>query len=132
MGSVFTQGIYFTREVFMRSVLSFIPHLVSFFTSTKFIFFFFFEKLNKQLYKYAKYKKPRYSIKYLYVPPYKRFRNLLNFFKRSSIYFSETTFKTRLFRLLFLFFTSKDQLFFYKYTLKLQAYVFKKKLLVLK
>lgn len=131
-GLVFLQNLSLLGQLSSKTIIPFLDHTISFFSRTKFIFFFFFEKLNKQLYKYAKYKKPRYSIKYTYTPPYRRFRNLLNFFKKSSIYFSENTFNARFAKLLFMFFTAKNQLFFYNYTNKLQAHVFKKKLIMTK
>jgi hypothetical protein len=129
-GLLFFHSLNTAKSPSFKSVIMFFLHIISFFMKTKFIFFFFFEKLNKRLYKYAKYKKPRYSIKYIYTPPFKRFQNLLNFFKRSAIYFNEITFKARFFKLLFMFFTSKKELFFFNYTSRLQAHIFKKKLLM--
>jgi len=91
------------------------------------MFFFFFQKLNKYIYKYSKYKRPRYSVLFRYLPNFRRMKNLLKFMRKSLMYFKDRTFKERFSSLFWLFFTDRSSLFFIKYTAKLQQFIFKKR-----
>jgi hypothetical protein len=98
-----------------------------FFTKFKFLSLFFFEKLNKHIYKYSKYKRPRYSIKYFFVKPFKRFRTLLKFFQKSLIFESSRAFWSKLSILLIKFMLVRRDMFFFKLLDWVQGFVFKSK-----
>ena len=101
--------------------------LRNFFNKFKFVFFFYFQKLNKLVYKHSNYKRPRYSFKLKYLPNFKRVKSVLKFMQKSLIYFPEKNFNERLSSLFFFLFLKKKNLYFYKFTLNLQCFILKKK-----
>ena len=107
--------------------ISFFSGIMNTFRNFRFIFYFFFAKLNKRLYKFSNYKRSRYSISFKYLPPYRRVKFLLKFMQKSLIHINGRTFKERLSTLLMNFIFKENNLYFFKYLLKLQRFIFKEK-----
>lgn len=107
--------------------INLIPLLSQVFTRFKFMFFFSFTKLNKYIYKYSNYKRPRYSLEFRYVPPYKRFKILLKYMHKSLIYYKGRTFCLKLQSLLTDILLQPGSLSFLKFTSMLQSFLFKNK-----
>lgn len=107
--------------------IDYYKRLKRFFTKFKFIYFFYFQTLNKNVYKHSNYKRPRYSFQLRYLPPFKRVKGLLKFMQKSFIYLPERTFNERFVTLFFTLFLSSKQLYFYKFTLNLQKFILLKK-----
>lgn len=97
----------------------------SVFFKIKFLSLFFFEKLNKHIYKYSKYKRPRYSIKYFFVKPYKRFKTLIKLFQKSLIFESGRSFSLKLTMLLLRFVLTRKGTFIMKLISWIQGFIFK-------
>lgn len=106
--------------------VNFWTHFRKFFTSFKFVFFFFFQKLNKRIYKFSNYKLSRFNMKLFYLPPYRRMRKFITFASKTLLYSEGRDFKQRLQFFIYNFFFDKLNLFFIRYTLITQAKVFKK------
>lgn len=104
----------------------FIHHFKNFFNSFKFLFFFYHQKLNKNLYKYAKYKRPRFSVIFFYLPPYQRMKKLLKYVRKSLVFLKGRTLKKKFFLFLWSFFFNKKSLFFLQFIQQLQLFIFKK------
>jgi hypothetical protein len=117
-------GIFSKNTVLFFSLMQDISEL---FNKFKYLFFFFFSKLNKRIYKFSNYKRPRYSIKYQYIPKFKRMKSLLKFMSKSVIHFKGASFKERFSSLIISILFATKSLFFLKYTLRLQYYIFKEK-----
>lgn len=101
--------------------------IIQIFKRLKFIFFFFFYKLNKLIYKYSNYKRPRYSLEFRYVPTYKRFKELFKYMRKSVVYYKGKTFLHK-FRLLFLdLLLNPKNLQFVQFTIALQGHLFTNK-----
>jgi len=100
--------------------------LIRFFNKFKFIFFYYYQKLNKNIYKFSNYKRPRYSLKFNYLPPFKRARVMLKFLQKSLIYSNQRTFTNRFIDMFWNFYLKRDCLFFIFYTQQLQLRLFKK------
>lgn len=113
------QNIHTTGVIFVN----YYTRLRSFFNKFKFIFFFYFQTLNKNIYKHSNYRRPRYSFKLRYLPPFKRVKGVLKFMQKSLIYFPERAFKERFETLFFMLFLNNKQLYFYKFTLNLQKFI---------
>lgn len=116
------------EEVSFHEFLSinFWAHIQRFFYSVKFVFFFFFQKLNKNIYKFSNYRLSRFNMKLFYLPPYRRMRKLITFASKSIIY-SEGQDASERQRFFFQsFFLNKFDLFFFRYTLITQYKIFKK------
>ena len=107
------------------SSINFFSDIVGMFKNFKFIFYFFFSKLNKRLYRFSNYKRPRYSINFKYLPPYRRIKFLLKFMQKSLIHIDGKTFTERLNTLFMSFIFRSNNLYFFKYLLKLQKFIFK-------
>ena len=124
----FSTNCFFTFFGGLRRDFFFIFHFFQKFiqplTRLKFIFFFFFYKLNKLIYKYSNYKRPRYSLEFRYVPPYRRFKELFKYMKRSVVYYRGRTFKTKLYKLIWDFFFHPRELQFVRFVTSLQDYLF--------
>lgn len=108
-------------------LLNFMPYITNFFQEFNFIFFFFFSKLNKKLLKFSNYKKPRFSIHLLYIPPYRRLKTFLKFNIKSIFYYDGKTFRKRLRNFLRTIFFETNELPPVKYSLYIQNFVLKKK-----
>jgi hypothetical protein len=93
----------------------------------KFLSLFFFEKLNKHIYKYSKYKRPRYSIKYFFVKPYKRFKLLVKLLQKSLLFETNQSFFAKLPTLLMRFVLMRRDMFMFKLVDWVQSFVFKTK-----
>ena len=93
----------------------------------RFVALFFFEKLNKHIYKYSKYKRPRYSIKYMYIPAYKRYRALTKFLQKSAVFTSGRGFRAKLKVLIWQVFFNPRHTFFLKLLNWIQNFIFKSK-----
>jgi hypothetical protein len=106
--------------------LNFWKHLRRFFTSFKFVFFFFFQKLNKRIYKFSNYKLSRFNMKLFYLPPYRRMRKFITFASKTLLYSEGRDFQQRLQYFMYNFMFDKLNLFFIRYTLITQVKVFKK------
>lgn len=104
---------------------SILPFFKFFFTKLKFVFFYFCEKLNKKLYKFAKYKLPRYSFKFYYLKPYKRFNILLKLFSKMTKISDFKTFKMKLTGLHFSFLFNRKELYIFKLLNNLHQFIFK-------
>lgn len=96
-----------------------------FFKTFNFIFFYYYQKINKKVYKYSKYKTSRYNLKFFYIPKYRRFRLLITFILKSINYERGRTFIMRQFYFFMNFFFMRSSQFFYKYILFLQKHIFK-------
>ena len=96
-----------------------------FFLKFKFIFFYFCEKLNKKLYKFANYKLPRYSFKFYYLKPFKRFNKLLKLFSKVDQILNIKGFGKKLYNLNFLFLFNKRNFYILKLINNLQKFIFK-------
>lgn len=102
-------------------------HLYNFFSGFNFLFFFFFSKLNKKLLKFSNYKRPRYSIHLLYIPPYRRLRTFLRFNIKSIFYFEGKTFEKRLYNFFSsLIFNTSDSLPM-RYSTYIQNFILRKR-----
>lgn len=106
-------------------------HIGNFFSSFNYVFLFFFAKLNKKLLKYSNYKRKRYSINLLYIPPYRRAKALIKFAEKNLIYIGRRSFSERFTTLLRTLILNPADLFFLKYTIFIQSYILRKKLYTL-
>lgn len=79
-----------------------LDYLLSFFTRTRFLFYFFYAKTNKKLFKFARYKLPRFYIRYFFIKPHKRFKKLLFILRKAFLisYYPNFGFYENLFRYL--------------------------------
>lgn len=116
------ESLSLTSDVYF----AFWKHIRRFFTSFKFIFFFFFQKLNKRLYKFSNYKLSRFNMKLFYLPPYRRMRKLITFAAATLTYAEGRDFRQRLNYFMYDFFFDKFNMFFIRYTLITQVKIFKK------
>ena len=127
--SIWIQGGVKRTSLYARSpaVLGvfFVEKVVNVFRRLRFVFFFFFYKLNKLIYKYSNYRRPRYSLEFRYTPPYRRFKELLKYMRKSLVYYRGRTFRTRLGKLVWDLMWRADELQFVRFTVSLQAYLFK-------
>ena len=57
----------------------------AFLLNTKFFFYFFYAKTNKKLYKFSKYKLPKYTIKYFYIKPKNRLCKLFFIIRKAFL-----------------------------------------------
>lgn len=94
------------------------------FTRLRFVFFFFFYKLNKLIYKYSNYRRPRYSLEFRYIPPYRRFKELLKYMRKSLVYYRGRTFRVKFQKLIMDLLFSPHQLQFVQFTEALQLHLF--------
>ena len=90
-----TQNGFFNLYKNIVFFFTFVISLIRFFNKFKFIFFYYYQKLNKNIYKFSNYKRPRYSLKFNYLPPFKRARVMLKFLQKSLIYSNQRTFTNR-------------------------------------
>lgn len=106
---------------------NFIEKLFSNITNLNYVFSFFCEKLNKRLFKFSNYKRPRFSIKYVYIPKYRRFKHALNILTKTFSYLKSSSFKGRLLDNWTLLMLDPQATFFVKYMYLLQHRVFHNK-----
>lgn len=80
----------------------FSKYLLFFFTRTRFLFYFFYAKTNKKLFKFARYKLPRFYIRYFFIKPHKRFKKLLFILRKVFLisYYPNLGFNINLFKYL--------------------------------
>lgn len=112
----------------VRGVTSFFDIMVfvnSFFFNYKFLFYFFCEKLNKNIYKFSKYKLPKYSLKFFFVKPYKRVFKLINSFSRLVSVTQSSNFKKMLYYYLFTFFFNRRKLQLFHLFKRIHNLIFK-------
>ena len=107
--------------------ISFIKTLLNNLSNLNYLFSFFCEKLNKRLYKFSNYKKPRFSIKYIYIPKYRRFKHSLNILVKTFTYLKKRSFNARLLSNWTLFMLNPHETFFLRYMHLLQHKVFHNK-----
>lgn len=105
--------------------INFFSNMLNAISNFKFIFYFFTQKLNKKLYRFSKQKRPRYSMYFKYLPPFRRFKFLIKFIQKTVTYLQGRSFINRLYRLIFLFIVNPDRFFIFNYLKKLQVYIFK-------
>lgn len=119
INSFLTQGFILSTPYLSSSIkrgrVNPLTVIVSTFSKIRFLSFFYFEKLNKRLYKYARYKRPRFSIKYFFVQPYKRFRILLKFLQKSFIFETGQGYKSRVFPIMLRLLLSRKSSFVLKF-----------------
>lgn len=120
-GMLKKQSTYLTSWI---DTLALLPHI---FTRFKFVFFFSFTKLNKYIYKYSNYRRPRYNLDFRYIPTYKRFKILLRYMRRSVVYYKGKNFKVKLKSLLLDLLLKPEALHCINFTTLLQTYLFKNK-----
>nr|YP_011027908.1 ribosomal protein S7 [Euplotes vannus]UPM52118.1 ribosomal protein S7 [Euplotes vannus] len=114
----------YTKITTFMEYVAYTSKLVLVFTRLRFVFFFFFYKLNKLIYKYSNYKRPRYSLEFRYVPPYRRFKELLKYMRKSLVYYKGRTFRTKFQKLIIDLLLTPQQLQFVQFTEALQSYLF--------
>lgn len=78
-------------------------YLISFLFKFRLLFYFFYQKTNKRIYKFARYKLPKYSIKYFYIRPRARFQKFLFVIKKTFLitYKPNLSFRKNLYYLIF-------------------------------
>nr|YP_011027872.1 ribosomal protein S7 [Euplotes cristatus]UPM52082.1 ribosomal protein S7 [Euplotes cristatus] len=103
----------------------FFKKITNVFLRLRFVFFFFFYKLNKLIYKYSNYRRPRYSLEFRYVPPYRRFKELLKYMRKSLVYYKGRTFRVRFGKLFWDLLWAPEHLQFVRFSTSLQTYLFK-------
>nr|YP_010117053.1 hypothetical protein KQ443_mgp11 [Euplotes vanleeuwenhoeki]QPM99267.1 hypothetical protein MitoLV_40 [Euplotes vanleeuwenhoeki] len=86
-----------------------------FISNIKFTFSFFCERLNKKLYKYSNYKRPRFSLKFYYVPKYRRFRTIFKLINKTIIFEKGNSYMQKIFHFWNQFFSDVSSLYFYRY-----------------
>lgn len=111
---------YLVKLTFYRFKLY--DYIKKFFLDYKFMFMFFFSKTNKLIFKYSRYKLPKYALYVYYIPYYKRFKILINFFFK-SILFKQSNNKIKL--LIFKLLYNLENINVFKYIQNLQYFVFK-------
>lgn len=111
--------------LFRQSITLFTNNLIYFFKNFNFIFFYYYQKTNKKIYKYSKARVGRYNLKFFYIPKYRRFRLLITFVLKSINYEKGRTFWMRLSQFIIKFFVDRSSLFFFKFINFIQKFIFK-------
>lgn len=83
--------------------------------SIRFVMSFFCERLNKKLYKYSNYKRPRYSLKFFYIPRYKRLKTIFKFLGKSILFEKGNSYLSKICFIWNQFFLDVTKLYFYRY-----------------
>lgn len=110
--------------IYAIDYISYVQKLTLIFTRLRFVFFFFFYKLNKLIYKYSNYRRPRYSLEFRYIPPYRRFKELLKYMRKSLVYYKGRTFSVKFRKLIIDILLNPRQLQFVQFTEALQLHLF--------
>jgi len=104
-----------------------ITNLLSSISNFNYLFSFYCERLNKRLYKFSNYKRPRFSLKHVYIPKYRRFKHALSVLIKTFSYLKGITFRARFSSNWVLFSLDPQETFFVKYIYLLQHRVFRNK-----
>ena len=100
-----------TSGLLYSSTVRLLDYLLFFFTRTRFLFYFFYAKTNKKLFKFARYRLPRFYIRYFFIKPHKRFKKLLFILRKAFLisYYPSFGFYENLFRYLITIFRNPTQ-----------------------
>ena len=90
------------------------------------MFYFFYQKINKNIYKYSKYKISKYKIKFMYLPVYKRLKYTVTTCFLPWRYTNKYSINKKLYYFLNIFFNSFSQLTTFKVIKFIKNYIFKK------
>ena len=106
------------------SLKSFVLSLVS---RIKILFYFFYGKTNKKLYKYSRYKLPKYYLRYFFIKPKNRTKKLLFVIRKSFLLFGKANlfFHRNLFNYYKSILTAPRHWVGYNLIMKIHKYVFK-------
>lgn len=95
-----TKRMDFLLTIFFFKTSSIFKYLLFFFTRTKFLFYFFYAKTNKKLFKFARYRLPRFYVRYFFIKPHKRLKKLLFILRKTFLisYHPGLSFRRNLFK----------------------------------
>lgn len=99
--------------------------LKSFFFNYKFLFFFFCEKLNKNIYKFSKYRLPKYSLKFFFIKPHKRSEKLISSFARLLPLAGLSGFRKKLYHYLYMFLFNRRRIQLFSLFRRVHNLIFK-------
>jgi hypothetical protein len=99
----------------LKTNFNFYTWIFSSLNHLRFLYSFFCERLNKKLYKYSNYKRPRFSLKFFFIPRYKRLKNIIKFISKTVTFEQGNSNFVKIASFWNTFFADLSHLFFYKY-----------------
>ena len=120
----FYYSTIYSYSIIHQLIVYFINNILFFFENFNYIFHYYYQKVNKNIYKYSRYRVSRFNLKFFYIPKYRRYRLFITFVLKSINYEIGRVYLSRQLLFFINFFFVRSEQYFYKFIYTLQRHIF--------